>query len=130
MGRCRQAWVQAVRRKPWTTSDMRYLEQHAHEGATAVAKQLGRTPEAVRIQACRYGISMRARWYCPRCGMWVHRPLSTRTGWCRACTLEVHNARLADEARNMEAELAREAEMERARQAIYARRSRARQRKK
>lgn len=116
--------------RPWTSREVRYLEEHAHEGAAEVARALGRTPPAVKFQAHQYGISLRTRWHCPRCGTWVHKPLSDRTGWCRACTLAKRNDELAEEAAQMEEEVRREKEQERRRQAIYARKHRAKKRRK
>lgn len=39
--------------KPWSTSEIRYLEQHAHEGVKAIAFALGRSSKAVESQASR-----------------------------------------------------------------------------
>ena len=110
----------------WTTSEIGYLERHAHEGAAQVARGLGRSVESVRQQAKHYGISLRRRWFCPNCGNWVHRPLSERTGWCAACTKARNRARLERELLDMQREAERERSEDRARQAIYSQKNRLR----
>ena len=80
----------------WTMREIRYLEEHANEGSAAIAKALGRSAGAVRIQASHYGISLRKRWHCPKCGHWSCKPLNARTGWCATCTKRDRRAKLEE----------------------------------
>lgn len=107
----------------WTTEEIRYLEEHAHEGTVAVGKALGRSPGSVQIQASRYGVSMQRRWQCPRCGAVVGSPLSTRTGWCKACTKAERSDRIEEEVRELRDEVERNRREDRRRQALYSRKS-------
>ena len=109
---------------PWSTSEVAYLEEHAPEGAEAVAEALGRSPESVRQQAKRYGVSLRKRWYCPKCGHWSAKPLSVKTGWCAVCTKAERRRYLEQEVRDLEEEVMRERDEDRKRQAIYSKKSR------
>lgn len=106
----------------WTTSELQYLELHACEGAEAIAKALGRTTESVRQQAKQYGISLRRRWTCPRCGTMSFRPLSTRTGWCSVCTKRERRHAMERQLQDMREEIAADREENRLRQALYSRR--------
>lgn len=108
----------------WTTREIRYLEEHASEGAEAIAKALGCSPSAVQWQAHTYGISLRIKWQCPRCGHWVYKPLNPKTGWCAACTKAKRRERLEREVRDMEEEARRERDENRKRQALYSKKSR------
>lgn len=45
--------------RPWTSSEIATLREHAHLGATAVATLLGRSVRAVRLAASRNRISLR-----------------------------------------------------------------------
>ncbi|WP_302152571.1 hypothetical protein [uncultured Enorma sp.] len=108
----------------WTTYKLRYLEEHANEGAEAIAEALGCSRTAVEVQASRYGISLRKRWRCPRCGMVTFRPLSTVTGWCANCTKEARRDRIAEEVREMEEEVRRAERENRERQALYSKKHR------
>nr|WP_314638710.1 hypothetical protein [uncultured Olsenella sp.] len=112
----------------WTTGEIRYLEEHAADGAASVARALGRSRTAVERQASRYGLTLRRHWLCPRCGRKVYSPLSARTGWCQACTREQRIAELADEVGDLEREVMREEEAKRERQRLYSRKSRAKKR--
>lgn len=114
----------------WTTRELRYLEEHAQEGAEAIAKALGCSPNAIRIQAHTYGISLRTRWQCPRCGHWVYKPLNPKTGWCATCTKEKRRGAIEEEVRQMEEEAMRERDENRKRQALYSRKSRLKKSKK
>ena len=114
--------------KRWTSRDIRYLEEHAHEGAAAIATALGRSTESVKWQASRYGISLRKKWHCPRCGQWVHKPLSGRTGWCAACTKAQRRTQLEEEVRELREEVRREREEDRKRQALYSQKNRLKKR--
>ena len=109
----------------WTTDEIHYLEEHAGDGAKEIASALGRTEASVRKQAARYGISLRRRWLCPRCGMVTFRPLSARTGFCSNCTKELRRERIADEVRDMEEEARRQQKEDRERQRLYSRKNRA-----
>ncbi len=108
----------------WTSRDIRYLEEHAHEGAEAIATALGRSTESVKQQAKQYGISLRRRWHCPKCGHWSFKPLSSRTGWCATCTKEQRRKQLEEEVREMREEVRREREEDRRRQALYSQKNR------
>lgn len=108
----------------WTTADIRYLEEHAAEGADAIAEALGCTREAVRQQAKNYGVSLRMRWVCPNCGATVYKPLSARTGWCEVCTRRLRIDQLEDQVRQMQDQQRLMAETERKRQAIYSKKHR------
>lgn len=112
----------------WTMRELEYLRDHADDGASVVARRLNRTIRSVYDQASRYGISLRRRWACPRCGSRVTRPLDPRTGWCRACSMEVRRRELEERTREMEEEAEREEAERKARQALYARRSRIKRR--
>lgn len=115
--------------KHWNTGEIRYLEDHAHEGAEAVAKALNRSVESVQWQASQYGISLRIKFYCPNCGHWVRKPLNSRTGWCAACTKAERRHQLEQEVRELAEEVRREQEEDRKRQAIYSRKNRLKQKK-
>lgn len=114
----------------WTSRDVRYMEEHAHEGAKAVAEALGMSVRSVQSQALRYGVSLRRSWLCPKCGMRSSRPLSGRTGWCSACTKESRRAELEERVREIEEEAMRNEREDRARQRLYARKFRAKKKMK
>lgn len=116
--------------RPWSTSEIRYLEQHAHEGVKAIAFALGRSSKAVESQASRYGLSLRRVWQCPRCGMRTRKPLSERTGWCSVCTKQERRKRIAQEVAELEEEVRREKAEDRERQRLYSRKNRAKKAKK
>lgn len=103
----------------WTTKKLKYLSDHADEGAEAVAEALGCSPHAVEVQASRYGISLRKVWQCPKCDMRVRNPLSPKTGWCASCSKELRNAEIAEEVRELEEEVRREERVNRERQRLY-----------
>lgn len=114
----------------WTTREIKYLEEHAGDGAEAIAKALGRSVRSVDNQARRYGVSLRKSWVCPKCGMRVSKPLSSRTGWCAACTKENRMERIAEEVRELEEEAKRNERIDRERQRLYSRKSRAKKKLK
>ena len=114
----------------WTTYRLRYLEEHAGDGAEAIAEALGCSRRAVEVQASRCGISLRKRWRCPKCGMVTFRPLSTVTGWCLNCTKEYRRERIAEEVRELEEEVRRQEREERERQRLYSRKHRAKKKLK
>ena len=62
----------------WTSSEVRYLEEHAGDGAVAIAEALGKSVTAIEVQAHRYGLSLRKRWLCPKCGRETFKPLDPR----------------------------------------------------
>lgn len=103
----------------WTTREIKYLEEHAGDGAAAIAAALGRSVRSVESQARRFGLSLRRAWQCPKCGMRVHTPLSPKTGWCVACTRELRNERIAEEVRELQEEVRREERVNRERQRLY-----------
>lgn len=111
--------------KPWTVKEIRYLENHAGDGASEVAKALGKTVNAVKLQASKYGLSLRRRWLCPKCGRETFKPLSNRTGWCVSCTREQRAAEIAEQVRAMEEEVRREDKANKERQRLYSRKYRA-----
>lgn len=100
------------------------MESHANEGAQAVADALGRSVRSVECRASRYGISLRKRWICPKCGLPTYSPLSPRYGWCETCCIERTKAGRLQKNQAMRAEVkaekARLTEAKRARQAVYA----------
>lgn len=109
----------------WTSHDIAYLEEHAGDGAASVARALGRSVGSVKMQAHRFGISLRERWDCPKCGQVSFRPLDRRTGWCRCCTIEEHQRELLELERVAREEAERHARAHRARNASYNRKRRA-----
>lgn len=114
----------------WTTREIKYLEEHAEEGAAAIADALGRSTQSVKAQAKRFGLSLRRAWQCPKCGSRVHTPLSPRTGWCVVCTRELRNERIAEEVRELQEEVMREERVNRERQRLYSAKHRARKKLK
>lgn len=110
----------------WYTAEIKYLEDHANDGAEAIAKALGRSVQSVKIQASRYGVSLKQRWQCPKCGRLSAKPLSPKTGWCVNCTKERRIDELAEEVRELEEEVMREKRNNRERQRLYNRKHNAR----
>lgn len=108
----------------WSTSEVEYLASHAGDGAASVASALNRSVQAVKVQASRYGISLRRRWHCPRCGNTTFTPLSPKTGWCSACAKEEQAIETARQIALMERDSERDAEATRRRQAAYSKKSR------
>lgn len=109
----------------WTSSEVRYLEEHAGDGAAAIAEALGKSVTAIEVQAHRYGLSLRKRWLCPKCGRETFKPLSNRTGWCVSCTREQRASEIAEQVRAMEEEVRREDKANKERQRLYSRKYRA-----
>lgn len=110
--------------KPWTTAEVRYMTDHRYEGAEAVADALGRSVSSVCTQASRYGISLRQRWECPRCGDVTFKPLNPKTGWCASCSKAKRREELEEELRDLTEQQEREKREDRARQALYSRKNR------
>jgi hypothetical protein len=110
----------------WTTDEIRYMEEHAGEGAASIAEHLNRTVISVKVQASRQGIFLTPRWRCPNCGCLTAKPLNAKTGWCANCTMEARREQIAKDVRELEDEVARRERNEQARQALYSKRSRLR----
>lgn len=110
----------------WTTDEIRYMEEHAGEGAASIAEHLNRTVISVKVQASRQGIFLTPRWRCPNCGCLTTKPLNAKTGWCANCTMEARREQIAKDVRELEDEVARRERNEQARQALYSKRSRLR----
>lgn len=110
----------------WTTDDIRYMEEHAGEGAVAIAEHLNRTVISVQVQASRQGVSLVPKWRCPNCGCLSAKPLNAKTGWCANCTMEARREQIAKDVRELEDEVARRERNEKARQALYSKKSRLR----
>lgn len=111
--------------RQWSTRELRYLEEHAGDGAKQVAKDLGRSIDSVKHMARKCGFSLRKRCQCPHCGQWTFRPLNRINGWCIECTKELHMADLAEQANAMREEAIREKRNDRERQRHYSAKSRA-----
>ncbi len=107
----------------WSQAEEDYLRKNAGNGAQAVAEVLGRSVRAVQCKASEMGVSLVVRYHCPRCGKTTYRPLSTRTGWCRKCSIDESADAAALKNRRIRKEIADEEvrirEAERRRQAIY-----------
>lgn len=110
----------------WTTDEIRYMEEHAGEGAAAIAEHLNRTVISVQVQASRQGISLVPKWRCSNCGCLTAKPLNAKTGWCANCTMEARREQIAKDVRELEDEVARRERNEKARQALYSKKSRLR----
>lgn len=110
----------------WTTDEIRYMEEHAGEGAASIAEHLNRTVVSVKVQASRQGIFLTPRWRCPNCGCLTAKPLNAKTGWCANCTMEARREQIAKDVRELEDEVARRERNEQARQALYSKKSRLR----
>ena len=108
----------------WSVKETEYLEQHAHEGARTIARELGRSVNAIQIKARREGISLRIRYYCPKCGRWWFKPLHMKTGWCQECTKLDRNRRLQAQLYEEEVRLL---QADRALQASYSKKNRLKQ---
>ena len=111
--------------KQWSTRELRYLEEHAGDGAKQVAKDLGRSIDSVKHMARKCGLSLRKRRQCSHCGQWTFRPLNRISGWCIECTKELHMADLAEQANAKKEEAIREKRNDRERQRYYSQKSRA-----
>ena len=107
----------------WREHELKYLENHAGDGAAAIAHALGRSIVSVQVQASRMGLSLCRRYLCPRCGKYSGMPMSQRTGWCRTCTVNDSAESAALKNREVRMQLAEERrrikEAEQRRQAIY-----------
>ena len=109
----------------WSTLELRYLEEHAGDGAQAIALALNRSVESVKMQATRNGISLRKRALCPRCGMLTFKPVNRISGFCAECTKELHELELAEQVRAKKAEATRKKRNDRTRQRYYSAKNRA-----
>ena len=107
----------------WKPAEEKYLEDHAGDGARAIAEALGRTEIGVAVHASRIGVSLRKRWLCPRCNRWTYSPLVGWSGWCRKCSIDESADRAAIRNREIRREVEEEKrkvdEAMRRRQAIY-----------
>ena len=115
--------------RPWTVSELRYLDENAQDGAAEIAKALGRSVSSVKVQASRRGLSLAVSWICPRCGMRARAAPNAATGWCCACT-KAARRRIEREVAELEEQVAREEDENRRRQALYAKRYRLRKKSK
>jgi hypothetical protein len=108
----------------WKPVEESYLQEHAGDGAQAIADALGRSIPAVKTHASRMGVSLVRRWLCPRCGHWSYREPTKWSGWCRRCSIEESADTAAVKNREIRREIAEERrridESEHRRQAIYA----------
>ena len=116
--------------RQWSTREIRYLREHAGDGAKEIAKALGRTTESVKHQSRKCGISLRMRWMCPKCGHLTFKPLNKANGWCTECTKESHVADLREQANAMREEAARAKRNDRERQRHYSAKNRAKKSQK
>lgn len=116
--------------RPWTVSELRYLDENAQDGAAEIAKALGRSVSSVKVQASRRGLSLAVSWICPRCGMRARAAPNAATGWCPACTKAARRERIQREVAELEEQVAREEDENRKRQALYAKRYRLRKKSK
>ena len=116
--------------RPWTLCEIRYLDEHAQDGAEAVAKALKRSVSSVQVQASRRGLSLAVSWICPRCGARSRAAPNASTGWCPSCTKAARRERIQREVAELEERVAREEAENRKRQALYAKRYRLRKKSK
>lgn len=103
----------------WTTRKIKYIEGQADDGAAVIANQLGRSMQTAKTQAMRYRLALRRALRSPKCGMHVHTSLSLKAGWCRACTLEHRNERIAGRVRRLKEGVRREGSVKREHQRLY-----------
>lgn len=116
--------------RQWSTRELKYLDEHAGDGAKAIAKALGRSVDSVEWQARQCGLSLRRHRQCPNCSRWTFKPLNKVNGWCVECTKESHMSDLAEQANAMREEAAREKRNNQERQRYYSAKSRAKKKKK
>ena len=107
----------------WKAHEESYLQEHAGDGAQAIADALGRSIQSVKSHASRMGVSLCVRWHCPKCGKYTYKPLTKWSGWCRRCSIEESADTAAMKNRKIRREVAEEKEAikaeERRRQMIY-----------
>lgn len=115
--------AQEVTMPRWRPHEEAYLQEHAGDGAQAIAESLGRTVKSVQVHASRMGVSLYRRWHCPNCGRYTYKPLSRWSGWCRRCSIEASADTAAMKNKRIRQEVAEEKEAirkeERRRQMIY-----------
>ncbi len=103
---------------------MRYLSEHAGDGAVPIAEKLGRSVISVQVKASRMGLSLCRRWLCPRCGHYTYSELVKHTGWCLKCSIDESADTAAMKNKRIRMEIAEERrrieESKKRRQAIYA----------
>ena len=107
----------------WKAHEETYLQEHAGDGAQAIAEALGRSVGSVQVHASRMGVSLFKRWHCPNCGKHNFKPLTKWSGWCRKCSIEasadtaaMKNRRIRQE---IDEEMAAIRKEERRRQMLY-----------
>lgn len=107
----------------WKAHEETYLQEHAGDGAQAIAEALGRSVGSVQVHASRMGVSLFKRWHCPNCGKYTYKPLTKWSGWCRKCSIEasadtaaMKNRRIRQE---IDEEMAAIRKEERRRQMLY-----------
>ena len=107
----------------WKAHEEAYLQEHAGDGAKAIADALGRTVPSVKTHASRMGVSLYRRWHCPKCGHWTYAPLTKWSGWCRKCSIDESADTAALKNKRIRQQVAEERrrikEAELRRQAIY-----------
>lgn len=103
---------------------MRYLSEHAGDGAVPIAEKLGRSVISVQVKASRMGLSLCRRWLCPRCGHYTYSEPVSHTGWCLKCSIDESADTAAMKNKRIRMEIAEERrrieESKKRRQAIYA----------
>lgn len=108
----------------WKQWEVTYLFDHCQDGLQAISEKLGRSEASVRNQASRYGVSLRVRHICPKCGEVTHYPISPLKGWCKACCIEASRDRALKANQQIRQEVVEEERrlkaLERERQAYYA----------
>lgn len=107
----------------WKPDEVRYLSEHASDGAVSIAEKLGRSVISVQVKASRMGLSLCRRWLCPRCGRYTYSPLVNRSGWCIKCSIDESADTAAMKNKRIRMEIAEERrrieEAKKRRQAIY-----------
>lgn len=108
----------------WKPDEVRYLSEHAGDGAVPIAEKLGRSVISVQVKASRMGLSLCRRWLCPRCGHYTYSELVKHTGWCLKCSIDESADTAAMKNKRIRMEIAEERrrieESKKRRQAIYA----------
>lgn len=87
------------RKRRWTDAEKRYLVAHREDGAHLIAICLHRTPQSVKHQAHRMGISLERHVgeVCPVCGTFHLRGnRAGRHGMCQTCWNKQKAAALAE----------------------------------
>lgn len=118
----------------WTVAEIKELEEFSNEGVKALSSRLNRSEASIKMQASRYGISLRPRFYCIKCGKYSYKPLGPNTGWCDACTYEHYQKKVSMQVKQFRQELKeqeeRSIEAKRKRDVAYVLKSREKQKMK